>query len=136
MAMMLGGRRTVSSEINVTPMIDVLLVLLIIFMVVFPNQSVGERAEIPQKGDAPQGVEKPVVIHLKDAAVGQRPSLKINEEEVSWENLEARLQKIYSGRIDKVAFVQGDPEIDFQYVAEAIDVTHHAGAAQVGLLGN
>ena|SRR5579864_9009562 len=136
MAMVLGGRRSVSSEINVTPMIDVLLVLLIIFMVVFPYQSVGERAEIPLKDtESIQPLFPPVVIQLQEASVGHRPTLKINQETIAWENLEARLQKIYSARMDKVAFVKGDPEIDFQYVAEAIDVTHHAGVTHVGLLG-
>ncbi|HEY6252807.1 MAG TPA: biopolymer transporter ExbD [Candidatus Angelobacter sp.] len=134
MAMMLGARGSVSSEINVTSLIDVLLVLLIIFMVLPP--SAGERVQIPQKADGPQSPEKAIVIHLKETAARQRPSLKINDEEVSWENLEARLQKMYSTRRDKVAFLQGDPEIDYQYVAEVIDVTHHAGAAQVGLMGN
>lgn len=134
MAMALGGRGTVSPEINVTSLIDVLLVLLIIFMVLPP--SAGEAVEIPQKtATTMRPPEKPMIIQLKQASAGQRPALKINDEEVSWENLEGRLHKLYIQRMDKAAFVKGDPEIDFQYVAEVIDVTHHAGAGQVGLLG-
>ena len=137
MAMILGGRGGVSSEINVTSLIDVLLVLLIIFMVL-PHPSLGERAEIPLKAtdSDPRPPEKPVIIHIQDTSAGQRPSVKVNEEEVGWESLEAYLQKLYLRRIDKVAFLKGDPEIDFQYVAEVVDATHHAGVTHVGLLGN
>lgn len=138
MAMMLGGQGSISSEINVTSLIDVLLVLLIIFMVL-QRPSYGERAEIPQPADKMQALPpqpKDIIIQLRETAAGQRPALKINEDAVSWQELEARLMKIYSARADKVAFLKGDPEIDFQYVAEVIDVTHHAGVTHVGLLGN
>lgn len=137
MAITLGGRGMASAEINVTPLIDVLLVLLIIFMVL-PHRTVGEAAEIPQKPDK-NDVRPPdptIVIQLKDTAPSQRPIVKINDADVSWEKLEAELQKIYLRRVEKVAFLKGDPEIDFQYVAEVIDVTHHAGVTHVGLLGN
>lgn len=138
MAMMLGGQGSISSEINVTSLIDVLLVLLIIFMVL-QRPSYGERAEIPQPPDKTQALPpqpKDIIIQLQETAGGQRPALKINEDAVSWQDLEARLMKIYSARAEKVAFLKGDPEIDFQYVAEVIDVTHHAGVTHVGLLGN
>lgn len=136
--MTLGKRGGVSSEINVTPMIDVLLVLLIIFMVVFPYQSTGERTEIPQpKADTTIAQpDKPIVIQIKQNGNAiERPVLKINEEEASWTNLGSRLQEIFSRRVDKVAFLKGDPEVDFQYVADAIDIAHHAGVARLGLIG-
>lgn len=131
MAITLGGRGMVSPEINVTSLIDVLLVLLIIFMVLPP--SAGERAQIPLKGEPSK--EKAVIIQVKEPSTGQRPILKIDQEEIGWESFEARLEKIYSARRDKSAFVKGDPEIDFQYIAEVIDITHHAGVVNVGLLG-
>lgn len=136
MAITLGGRGRVSPEMNVTSLIDVLLVLLIIFMVL-QRPSYGERAEIPLPPDMPQTSqpETTIVIQLKDAGESQRPTLKINQNDVSWQDLETRLMKIYSARANKVAFVKGDPDIDFQYVAEVIDVTHHAGVTNVGLLG-
>jgi biopolymer transport protein TolR len=72
---------------------------------------------------------------LIDAGESERPRLKINQEEVGWDGLEARLQEAYKLRVDRVAFVKGDPEVDFEYVAEAVDISHHAGADRIGLLG-
>ncbi|HEY6971820.1 MAG TPA: biopolymer transporter ExbD [Candidatus Angelobacter sp.] len=136
MAMTLGSRGGASSEINVTPMIDVLLVLLIIFMVVFPHKSTGEQALIPQRTNEPDPkVEETVVIQLKQAPDGQRASLSINKEQIGWDKVASRLQEIFSTRMNKVAFVKGDPEIEFQQIAEIIDITHHAGVTRVGLLG-
>ena len=137
MAITLGGRGIASSEINVTPLIDVLLVLLIIFMVL-PHPSKGETAEIPRPPDK-EAVTPPdaaIVIQLKDAGPSQRPTLKINDENVPWESLEGKLQEIYLRRIEKVAFLKGDPEIDFQFVGEVVDMTHHAGVSHMGLMRN
>ena len=137
MSMMVGARSTQSSEINVTPLIDVLLVLLIIFMVILPDHKWGERTLVPQPSI--QSVETspptPIVIQLKDVGESKRPLLKINQEEVSWDALESRLTAAFKVQVDRVAFVKGDPEIDFEYVAQAVDITHHAGADRIGLLG-
>jgi len=137
MSMMVGARSTQSSEINVTPLIDVLLVLLIIFMVILPDHKWGEKTLVPQP--TPEGAEKnppaPIVIQLKDVGESKRPLLKINQEEVSWDALEPRLTAAFKVQVDRVAFVQGDPEVDFEYVAQAVDITHHAGADRIGLLG-
>jgi biopolymer transport protein ExbD len=135
MSMTFGNRGTASPEINVAPMVDVLLVLLIIFMVLFPYRSVGEQANIPLPTKTTEP-SNPIVIDLKEAAGSRRPSLQINRQEVSWEDFGSRLENIYSRRADKVAFLKGDPEINFQYVADAIDLVHHAGVTQVGLMGN
>jgi len=78
--------------------------------------------------------ENRIVIQLHDSGESQRPALRINEREVKWEELEATLKDIYTLRMDKVAFLQGDPEINFQYVADVMDVTHHAGVMRVGLM--
>jgi biopolymer transport protein ExbD len=64
----------------------------------------------------------------------QRPTVKINQEDVRWEDLETRLAEIYLRRAEKVVFVRGDADVDFQYVADVIDVAHHAGVKTVGLL--
>ncbi len=136
MAMTAGNRRKSCCEINVTPMIDVLLVLLIIFMVLFPPQSTGESADIPQPTTDPSSPPPgaAIVIRISQSGASQRPALKINDEEISWQSLGPRLQQIYALRRDKVAFLKGGPEVDFQYVAEAIDIAHHAGVARVGLM--
>ncbi|HEU4414088.1 MAG TPA: biopolymer transporter ExbD [Candidatus Angelobacter sp.] len=137
MSMVVGARKGFSSEINVTPMIDVLLVLLIIFMVVLPHRYEGEATQIPQP--APKMVTanppSPIVIQLLDKGEGKRPALKINQEEVSWDGLIARLRAIYDAREDHIAFVKGDPEIEFAFIAEVVDMSHLAGAERVGLLG-
>lgn len=135
MAMTLGNRGA-SAEMNVTPLIDVLLVLIIIFMIL-PYHSLGERALIPQQSNenTPAQPEKDVVIQLHQTGEGQRPVLKIEDREVGWDDLEAKVREVYSTRMNKVAFVKGDPEIDFQYVVDVVDATHHAGIFQIGLLG-
>ena len=137
MSMMVGARSTRSCEINVTPLIDVLLVLLIIFMVILPEHKMGEKTLIPQPNveQQAQDPEKPIVIQLAEAGESKRPILKINQEEISWDELEARLKAVYNSREDRVAFVKGDPEIEFEYVAEAVDITHRAGADRIGLMG-
>ena len=137
MSMMVGARGTRSSEINVTPLIDVLLVLLIIFMVILPEHKMGEKTQIPQPSPESQAPnpEQPIVIQLKDVGGDKPPELKINQETVTWDGLEARLRAVYKLREDRVAFVKGDPDVEFEYVAQAVDITHHAGADRIGLLG-
>src|SRR5882724_9983889 len=125
MSMTSGARKGLSTDMNVTPLIDVLLVLLIIFMVVLPERHFGEKTEIPRPSTE-NSVDQPdetIVVQLHDAGEGKRPDLKINQQAVTWDGLEARLQSIYQARAEKIAFVKGDPEIDFEYVAEAVDIT-------------
>ncbi|HLW83659.1 MAG TPA: biopolymer transporter ExbD [Candidatus Sulfotelmatobacter sp.] len=131
-----GGAR--GPEINVTPLIDVLLTLIIMFMlVVSMDQEQGEKAQIPQpdqKRTAEGTQSRTIVIQVVWAAKDTPPTFKINGEDVRWEDLEARLTKVYLTRAEKVAFVRGDADVDFQYVADVIDVAHHAGVERVGLL--
>jgi biopolymer transport protein ExbD len=137
MSMVVGARSTRSSEINVTPLIDVLLVLLIIFMVILPEHKMGEKTLVPQPSpeSAARSPESPIIIQLSNVNENQRPILKINQEEIPWDGLEARLTAVYKEREDKVAFVKGDPDVEFEYVAEAVDITHRAGADRIGLMG-
>lgn len=137
MAMLSGARGVPRAEMNVTSLIDVLLVLLIIFMVILPSRSNGEPAEIPQPGkQATTPLSSTIVVELHASKLGSRPNLSINQQLVNWSELETRLRNIYSSRAEKIAFLQGDDEIDFQYVAEALDMIHQVGVERVGLLGN
>jgi biopolymer transport protein TolR len=131
-----GGVR--GPQINVTPLVDVLLTLIVMFMlVVAMDQEQGETAQIPQpdqKQTAEEKGSRTVVIEVVWATKDAPPTLKINHEDVRWEDLDARLARIYLTRVEKVAFVRGDADVDFQYVAEVIDAAHHAGVQRVGLL--
>jgi biopolymer transport protein TolR len=125
-----------SAEINITPLIDILLVLIIVFMVVVSmSQQKGEKAEIPQPAQDKSlpSPERTIVIQLEMAG-HEPPSLKINEQVVSWESLEPRLHEIFTPRVEKVAFVKGDKDTPFEYIADVIDMTHQAGVDHVGLL--
>ena len=131
-----GGAR--GPEINVTPLIDVLLTLIIVFMVVVSmDKEQGETAQIPQPdANQTENTTQPrtVVIQVMWTKEDQPPTVKINQDAVRWEDLETRLAKIYLTRVEKVVFVRGDAGVDFQYVADVIDVAHHAGVQRVGLL--
>jgi biopolymer transport protein TolR len=131
-----GGAR--GPQINVTPLIDVLLTLIIMFMlVVSMDKEYQEKVQIPQppKDQTSQPiVERTVVIQVVWTAKNQPPSVKINRDDVRWEDLETRLTQIYLTRAEKVAFVRGDADVDFEYVADVIDRAHSAGVQRVGLL--
>jgi biopolymer transport protein TolR len=138
MAFSMAGGGPSGPQINVTPLIDVLLTLIIMFMlVVSMDPEYGEKAQIPQpnpKQTDSQPQPRTVVIQVVWTAKDQVPSVKINEEDVTWEELESRLTRIYLTRVEKVAFVRGDADVDFQYVASVIDLAHHAGVQRIGLM--
>ena len=138
MAMSAGGDPS-RPEMNVTPLIDVLLVLIIIFMVIVVEQgNKGLTAQIPQPATNPGDPEIPHTIVVQLVSVpgqDQQPALKINQQNVDWNNLEPELQRVFAMRAEKVAFVRGDQDIDFKYVAEVIDTARHAGVERVGLMG-
>jgi biopolymer transport protein TolR len=140
MAMSMGGGGASAPQMNVTPLIDVLLVLIIIFMVIVAQEKPhrqGLEAQIPQlptdKDSKPQPI-RTIVIQLAETKSGALPDLKINEQPVAWSDLEPELAGIFKQRAEKVAFVQGDDEVEFKYVAYVIDTARAAGVDRVGLL--
>jgi biopolymer transport protein ExbD len=120
------------SEINMTPMIDVLLVLIIIFMVITPLTPKGLEALIPQpppKDSAPPSVDRTVVI-----IINKDKSMALNTEPITADTLGARLLDVFKTRNERVCFVKADPDLEFQYVAKAIDIAKGAQMDKVGLM--
>lgn len=129
-----GNTREIASTINVTPMIDVLLVLLIIFMVIVPALSRGESTLVPQQArhEAKANPDTVVLEVLKgrDGIAGFR----INQQAVAQADLSSRLAAIYQNRAERVLFVKGDDQLNFTQIAEVIDIGHAAGVDRIGLL--
>ncbi|MFZ3262563.1 MAG: biopolymer transporter ExbD [Terriglobales bacterium] len=132
-----------SPQMNVTPLIDVLLVLIIIFMVVVIEQRpTGLTAEVPQPAPpTAKNIPPPdrtIVIHVHQAKPGDKspehPRVTVNEEAVEWDRLRERLRDIYAIRVERIAFIEADDDTDFQEVADVIALARIAGVDRVGLL--
>jgi biopolymer transport protein ExbD len=132
MGMEVGGKKGGAiASMNVVPLIDILLVLLIIFMVITPLTPKGLEVLVPQpsRNVEPRTDYKVVVVQVLD-----NNHLKINGDSTTWDNLGQQLNNIFKLRAEKVAFVKGDDTVVFAVIAQAIDVMRSSGVEKVGLM--
>jgi biopolymer transport protein ExbD len=134
MAMAVGGKSGGAlCDMNMTPMIDILLVLLIIFMVITPLTPHGLEALAPEppdkKNQPPPDQDRTVVI-----VIDKDKKMHINNEDTDMDKLGPRLEQIFKTRAERVVFVKGDPDLEFQTVAKAIDIAKGAQMDKVGLM--
>ena len=128
-----GGKRGIVSEMNVVPLIDILLVLLVIFMIVAHHQK-GLQATIPQQSGPGVTNDPPETIIV--VQIVSDGSVRINQSAVQLDQLEVRLHEIFALRSDRVAFLQADRSLEFQAVAHVLDLMQTAGATPIGLLSS
>ena len=131
MSMAAGGSKGLENDINVTPMIDVLLVLLIIFMAALPSMRKAIDIQLPDPN--PQSVpanqnSNQIVLEVLPGGV-----YSINTEKVDKTRLGPRLKEIYDPRPEKIIFVKGDPTVKYQDVIEAMDIARGSGVKVVGV---
>lgn len=133
MGMDVGAKGNSMATMNVVPLIDILLVLIIIFMVITPLAPKGLNAVIPQPAKAEPPNSRPFakVIVVQLFSTGK---LKINEEDATWDSLSLRLSDVFKERAEKVAFVRGESSVRFSDVARAIDIMRSSGVEKVGLM--
>ncbi len=129
-----GSKGGAKSNINIVPLIDILLVLLIIFMVITPTVSTGLDALVPQPNPNKDEQQLEEDIRTVVVSIDANRNMKINQDPVTKEQLGFRLEEIFKTRADRTMFVRGAPEIIFQDVAEVIDIAKGALVDKIGLI--
>ena len=132
MSMAVGGSGGAKADINMTPMIDVLLVLIIIFMVITPLTPKGLEALVPQP--APPNQQSDADQRTVVVSINKDKSMLINTEVTDEGKLGPRLEEIFKTRAERVIFIKGDPDLEFQVVAKVIDIAKGVGIDKVGLM--
>lgn len=134
MGMAVGGGGGPKSDINVTPYIDILLVLLIIFMVITPFIPHGLDVRVPEK--LPPEVTQEIADRFQGIVVSLNTdgSMFINKDPVTFDSLSQRLTQIYSARADKSIFIKGAKGLIYGDIVKAIDIAKGAGVEQIGLM--
>jgi biopolymer transport protein TolR len=131
MGISLGGeKRGIVAEMNVVPLIDILLVLLVIFMIIRPQTQFGLPADLPQPAESTTKTPPQVIV----VQVFGDGTVRINQDPVQWQDLQDRLEQIFKMRASRVAFVRGDSVLEFGVIARAIDVMRGSGITTVGLM--
>jgi biopolymer transport protein TolR len=130
--MQVGGSGSVKSDINVTPLVDVVLVLLIIFMVITPVVQMGYLVKVPPKAPAnlpPSAVQDQIVLRLVAG-----PRVLINKEEMTMEQFPNRIREILRGNSAKMVFFSGARDVDYETTMHFLDLAHASGARNIGII--
>ncbi len=130
--MQVGGSGGMRSEINVTPLVDVVLVLLIIFMVLTPVVQMGYLVKVPPKAPAnlpPSAIQDQIVLRLMAG-----PRVLINKEEMSMEQFPGRIREVLRGNTSKMVFFSGGRDVDYETTMKFLDVARASGAKNIGII--
>ncbi len=133
MAMAVGGKKGVMVDINITPLIDVLLVLIIIFMVITPLTPKGLDTLVPQPNPNAEPSEE-LLRRTVVVSIDATRRIQINIELVDLRTLGPRLEDIFKTRSERVMFVKGDPTLPFGEIAQIVDIAKGAGIDKIGLI--
>ncbi|HUU12320.1 MAG TPA: biopolymer transporter ExbD [Terriglobia bacterium] len=133
MAMAVGGKKGVMVDINITPLIDVLLVLIIIFMVITPLIPKGLDTLVPQPNPNAEPNEE-LLRRTVVVSIDATRRIQINIELVDLRTLGPRLEDIFKTRSDRVMFIKGDPTLPFGEIAQIVDIAKGAGIDKIGLI--